>query len=247
MSILLDLDEDVLCFERPLTRTVQIDVKITNPHPQPVTFKVKTTAPKLYCVRPNSSIIPSHESITIQIVHQGFREEPPLNAKCRDRFLIMSAFYTNVADNVNLQDLWSQIEANEKDTINNRKLRCEYVQSAPQNTPNLPVEESKLPIETPIQAINTKEISEKEPATITTSINDILNEKDNEQSDEAHEKLRKMEEELNKYKKEVESLREAEPVVIEKVKVKTTGYPLSVLIFISLLIASIAYFIKSKE
>lgn len=54
-----------------------------------------------------------------------------------------------------------------------------------------------------------------------------------------------MEEELNKYKKEVETLRESEPVVVEKVQIKTTGFPISVFILFALLAVAVAYFLKN--
>lgn len=54
-----------------------------------------------------------------------------------------------------------------------------------------------------------------------------------------------MEEELNKYKKEVETLRESEPVVVEKVQIKTTGFPISVFILFALLAVAVAYFLNN--
>lgn len=49
-----------------MTRIVKKNVQIKNPHSKPVAFKVKTTAPKLYCVRPNSEIIPPNGMMTVQ-------------------------------------------------------------------------------------------------------------------------------------------------------------------------------------
>lgn len=37
-----------------------------NPNPEPVAFKVKTTAPKQYCVRPNSGRIEANGSVDVQ-------------------------------------------------------------------------------------------------------------------------------------------------------------------------------------
>lgn len=64
--------------------------------------------------------------------------------------------------------------------------------------------------------------------------------------EEVTEKMRKMEEELKKYKKEVEGLREAEPVVVEKLQVKTAGHSSSIVILLALLVAAVAYFVYSK-
>ncbi|KAI7906158.1 PapD-like protein [Cokeromyces recurvatus] len=239
MSIQLDLD-DVITFERPLTRVVKQNINIRNPHSQPITFKVKTTAPKLYCVRPNADIIQPNQSITVQVMLQAFKEEPPLDVKCRDKFLILSAFIPKEFNNARLQEIWSHLEANEKQNIYQHKLRCSYTQPASQESPNPPAE-------APIQIIDTEEITEDEPVTMSNTPNDNIIENNDEQSSQVTEKMRQMEEELNKYKKEIENMRKVEPVVVEKVQVKTTGYPLSVLILVSLLIAAIAYFIKTKE
>jgi vesicle-associated membrane protein-associated protein B len=41
----------------PFTEYVNANLTLTNPSPRDVYFKVKTTAPKFYCVRPNSGLI----------------------------------------------------------------------------------------------------------------------------------------------------------------------------------------------
>jgi hypothetical protein len=56
-----------------------------------------------------------------------------------------------------------------------------------------------------------------------------------------------MEQELKKYKKEVETLRESEPIVVEKIQVKTTGYPLSIIILFALLGLAVAYFLNNNN
>ena len=50
----------IICFALqlgPYTTVVTSELKLTNPAQKRVLFKVKTTAPKCYCVRPNSGII----------------------------------------------------------------------------------------------------------------------------------------------------------------------------------------------
>ena len=41
----------------PFRDVVTAELKLANPSEKKVCFKVKTTAPKRYCVRPNSGII----------------------------------------------------------------------------------------------------------------------------------------------------------------------------------------------
>ena len=55
-----------LCFMAgPFTDVVTADLKLANPSEKKVCFKVKTTAPKRYCVRPNSGIIDPGQAVTV--------------------------------------------------------------------------------------------------------------------------------------------------------------------------------------
>lgn len=49
----------------PFTDVVTANLKLTNPSDKRVCFKVKTTAPRRYCVRPNSGAIDPGASINI--------------------------------------------------------------------------------------------------------------------------------------------------------------------------------------
>uniref|UniRef100_U9URR0 MSP domain-containing protein n=1 Tax=Rhizophagus irregularis (strain DAOM 181602 / DAOM 197198 / MUCL 43194) TaxID=747089 RepID=U9URR0_RHIID len=55
-----------LAFHRPFTQLVKEVLVVRNPNPEPVAFKVKTTAPKQYCVRPNSGRIEANGSVDVQ-------------------------------------------------------------------------------------------------------------------------------------------------------------------------------------
>ena len=49
----------------PFTDVVTSELKLTNPTEKRVCFKVKTTAPKRYCVRPNSGIIDTGATVNV--------------------------------------------------------------------------------------------------------------------------------------------------------------------------------------
>ena len=51
---------------------VTAELKLFNPTEKRICFKVKTTAPKRYCVRPNSGLLESEKSITVAGVHTRF-------------------------------------------------------------------------------------------------------------------------------------------------------------------------------
>lgn len=54
-----------LCSSGPFTDVVTANLKLTNPTERNVCFKVKTTAPRRYCVRPNSGVIDAGTSINV--------------------------------------------------------------------------------------------------------------------------------------------------------------------------------------
>jgi hypothetical protein len=100
---------------------------ITNNNTQPVAFKVKTTAPKLYCVRPNSGRVEPGESIDVSVMLQALKEEPPLSTKCKDKFLIQSTIITPDKETLPLSDIWSSSDSNEEGKVFQQKLRVTYL------------------------------------------------------------------------------------------------------------------------
>lgn len=118
-----------LGFHRPLTVLVKRGLTISNPNAQPVAFKVKTTAPKLYCVRPNSGRIEPGQSVEVSVMLQAMKEEPPLSAKCKDKFLIQSTLITPEKESKSLSEIWSAPEGASDDAskVHQQKLRVVYL------------------------------------------------------------------------------------------------------------------------
>ncbi|PWZ00663.1 VAMP-associated protein [Testicularia cyperi] len=116
-----------LGFPRPLTQLVKRTLTVSNPNNQPVAFKVKTTAPKQYCVRPNSGRIEPGEKVEVQVLLQPMKEEPPSSAKCRDKFLVQSTIITPDFETASLQEIWPVIEKENKAAIHEQKIRCAYL------------------------------------------------------------------------------------------------------------------------
>jgi hypothetical protein len=128
MSVYLNPSSS-LGFNRPLTTLVKRTLTISNPHAQPIAFKVKTTAPKLYCVRPNSGKIEPGTSTEVSVMLQPLKEEPPLNAKCKDKFLIQSTIITPEKEHKSLQDIWTVPEGStdEANKVHQLKLKVVYL------------------------------------------------------------------------------------------------------------------------
>ncbi|KAL9931507.1 hypothetical protein V8E36_009672 [Tilletia maclaganii] len=124
-----------LGFQRPLTQLVKKSLQVTNTNAQPVAFKVKTTAPKQYCVRPNSGRIEPGEKVEVQVLLQPMKEEPPTNQKCRDKFLVQSTLITPEREQYALAELWSAIEKEDKTAIHEQKIRCAYLPAPTASVP----------------------------------------------------------------------------------------------------------------
>nr|GLL43770.1 vesicle-associated protein 2-2-like [Ipomoea trifida] len=64
-------------------------VHLTNITDQYVAFKVKTTSPKKYCVRPNIGIIKPKATVEFRVTMQA-QSAAPFDMQCKDKFLIQS-------------------------------------------------------------------------------------------------------------------------------------------------------------
>ncbi|GAA5912021.1 hypothetical protein JCM5296_007323 [Sporobolomyces johnsonii] len=142
MSVTLQ-PSGVLGFQRPLTRIVRRTLAIYNPGGQPLQYKVKTTAPKNYCVRPNAGRIEPGETVEVQVLLQPMKEDPPPGAKCRDKFLVQSVIITPEREGVAQTDLWQIVEKEEKEKpgqIFEQKIRCTYLPAADGEPSSIPEE-----------------------------------------------------------------------------------------------------------
>ncbi|CAD6887931.1 unnamed protein product [Tilletia caries] len=126
MSVVLDPHVQ-LGFQRPLTQLVKRTLQVSNMNAQPVAFKVKTTAPKQYCVRPNSGRIEPGEKIEVQVLLQAMKEEPSSTQKCRDKFLVQSTMITPEREQYQLSELWGVVEKEDKSAIYEQKIRCAFL------------------------------------------------------------------------------------------------------------------------
>ncbi|KAI8064687.1 hypothetical protein BC940DRAFT_305096 [Gongronella butleri] len=122
-----------LGFKRPLTQPIEEYLKVANTSSTTaMAFKVKTTAPKRYCVKPNSGIIEPNSSVDVQVVFQPFREEPPLDTRCKDKFMVQTA---SIDDEKWLQytmpELWSLIETEHRHAMCQTKIKCTFLPPDP--------------------------------------------------------------------------------------------------------------------
>ncbi|XP_022878595.1 vesicle-associated protein 2-1-like [Olea europaea var. sylvestris] len=123
---LVSVHPEDLKFHVELEKHSYCDLKITNNTENHVAFKVKTTSPKKYFVRPNTGVIHPWDSSVIRVTLQAQREYPP-DLPCKDKFLLQS---TIVPPNVDVDQL-AQDTFNKEGgrTIEERKLKVVYISS----------------------------------------------------------------------------------------------------------------------
>ncbi|WEW55496.1 phosphatidylinositol-binding protein scs2 [Emydomyces testavorans] len=134
----VDLEPAELDFRRPFNQEITQTLHLRNPHPDPVAFKVKTTAPRRYCVRPNSGRIEP-------VLLQAMKDEPSLDAKCRDKFLVQSVAVSADKEFSN----WQDVEKTAKPSIQERKIRVNFLPPLDATQPNgVPSEDESTALHT---------------------------------------------------------------------------------------------------
>ncbi|XP_076338179.1 vesicle-associated membrane protein-associated protein A-like [Tachypleus tridentatus] len=139
----LHLDPDTeLHFKGPFTDVVTSYLSLYNPSERRVCFKVKTTAPKRYCVRPNSGFIEPKETMHVAVMLQPFEYDP--HEKHKHKFMVQTMFAPS--GDVSLETLWK--DANSENLMDS-KLKCVF-DPPPEMTPqndldsNIGVEEKSI-------------------------------------------------------------------------------------------------------
>lgn len=133
---LLSIQPSELKFPFELKKQVSCSLRLVNLTEHYVAYKVKTTSPKKYYVRPNTGVVLPQSSTDITVTMQAQREAPP-DLQCKDKFLIQSviARYGISAKDVS-QELFNQEPGKD---ICETKLRAAFV---PPPQPPSPVLES---------------------------------------------------------------------------------------------------------
>ncbi|XP_057194577.1 vesicle-associated membrane protein-associated protein B/C isoform X3 [Triplophysa rosa] len=118
-QVLLLEPQHELRFRGPFTDVVTSTLKLANPTDRNVCFKVKTTAPRRYCVRPNSGVIDAGTSINVSVMLQPFDYDP--NEKSKHKFMVQSVLAP--PDMTDTEAVWK--EAKPEDLMDS-KLRCVF-------------------------------------------------------------------------------------------------------------------------
>ncbi|XP_050265708.1 vesicle-associated protein 2-1 isoform X2 [Quercus robur] len=140
---LVSISPDELKFTFELEKQSYCDLKVVNNTENHVAFKVKTTSPKKYFVRPNTGVVDPWDSCIIRVTLQAQREYPP-DMQCKDKFLLQS---TIVPPNTDVDDLpQDSFNKDSGKAIEECKLRVTYISpsSAQANSTEESLKDSQL-------------------------------------------------------------------------------------------------------
>ncbi|CAH2985372.1 unnamed protein product [Chilo suppressalis] len=102
-------------FEQGYTTYMQL----INPSADTVLFKIKTTAPKKYCVRPNSGVLEPNSKVEIAITPQPVIVDP--NEKHKHKFMVQSVIAPE--GKTNIDQVWKEISPEQ---LMDYKLKCVF-------------------------------------------------------------------------------------------------------------------------
>lgn len=128
---LLEIQPRELRFIFELKKQCSCSVRLVNKTNQHVAFKVKTTTPKRYCVRPNTGVLNPQAICDFTVTMQAQRVIPP-DMICKDKFLLQCAM---VVAGTTEEDITSATFDKDGKYVEEKKLRVILV--SPPNSPIL--------------------------------------------------------------------------------------------------------------
>ncbi|KAK7406248.1 hypothetical protein VNO78_07871 [Psophocarpus tetragonolobus] len=121
---LLNIEPVELKFFFELKKQISCSLQLSNKTDNYVAFKVKTTNPKKYCVRPNTGIVMPQSACDVIVTMQA-QKEAPNDMQCKDKFLLQSV---KVDDGTNANDITAEMFNKEAGhVVEESKLKVVYV------------------------------------------------------------------------------------------------------------------------
>ncbi|RTE69166.1 hypothetical protein BHE90_016453, partial [Fusarium euwallaceae] len=82
-----------------------------------------------YCVRPNAGRIEAGQSFDVAVLLQAMKQDPPPDARCRDKFLVQSAPITAEKEFASIANV---LETTDKSQLVERKIRVNWLAANPE-------------------------------------------------------------------------------------------------------------------
>lgn len=120
-GLLLDPANE-LRFKGPFDDYVTVSLTIKNPTDKRIAFKIKTTAPKRYCVKPNSGVLDSAQSMKVNVLLQPFQYDP--NEKNKHKFMVQYLYLNNEEIQLSVNDILNMWKDVDTKRLLDLKLKC---------------------------------------------------------------------------------------------------------------------------
>ncbi|KAD5316999.1 hypothetical protein R6Q59_032272 [Mikania micrantha] len=227
----LNLYPSELKFPFELKKQSSCSFQLTNKTDQYIAFKVKTTNPKKYCVRPNTGIVLPRSICNVTVTMQAQKEAPP-DMECKDKFLLQAVIAPIGATTKDLTaDMFNK---EENKVVEEFKLRVVYI---PANPPS-PVPEESEEASSPRAEHQSQNSSGPDVATRSVKSKEKL-------SKESLSIISKLtEEKVSALKQSQKLQQELELLRKEAVKFRSGGYSVLFLVLIGIIGFVVGYLIK---
>ncbi|GAV71786.1 Motile_Sperm domain-containing protein [Cephalotus follicularis] len=231
---LLNIHPTELKFPFELRKQSSCSMQLFNKTSNYVAFKVKTTNPRKYCVRPNTGIVLPGGSCNVTVTMQAQKEAPP-DMQCKDKFLLQSVV---ARDGATPKDITPEM-FNKEDgkVVEEFKLRVAYI---PANPPS-PVPEGSEEGSSPRSSVH-------ENGNQNSSLFDAVSrslEEPTDKSSEAWSMISKLTDEKASALQETQRLRqELELLRKETGKSRAGGYSMLFVFLVGLLGILIGFWVK---
>mmetsp|Transcript_25832 Transcript_25832/g.75706 ORF Transcript_25832/g.75706 Transcript_25832/m.75706 type:complete len:252 (-) Transcript_25832:587-1342(-) len=170
-------------------------LRLYNSGTEHTAFKVKTTAPKKYCVRPNAGVIPPGKHVEVHVIPQVVKGAEStltsdLAGKCKDKFMIQST--TTQGDQPLTSEAWASVPQGE---LQQTLLRCKYKAALSEGAgSSIPEGEVSLGSYAAVKSINVAELDFSDTEGVKARITE-MNKEIQSQSTASARKLNQLQEE----------------------------------------------------
>lgn len=167
-QVLVIEPQSELKFKGPFNDVVTSYLTLRNPSDRKVCFKVKTTAPRRYCVRPNSGLVDPSGTVNVSVMLQPLDGDSNQD-RGKHKFMVQSMYAPETVDDVD--KLWSEAKSSD---LMDSKLRCVFEDPAPTPIPEETVEPVTKQEQESVAAVATETKSAPAAAAVTAPIKDEL-------------------------------------------------------------------------
>ncbi|KAJ3680362.1 hypothetical protein LUZ60_016640 [Juncus effusus] len=235
---LLEIEPLELKFPFELRKQVSCSIQLTNKTENHVAFKIKTTSPKKYCVRPNSGIVLPGSTSDVVVTMQA-QKEAPLDFHCKDKFLVQSVI---VNEGFNTKDITAQMFSKDSgNLVDEVKLRVAYV--APPQRPSPVPEESDEASVSENGNFNNSEYSDSAMREYSEQKSSYVEVED----DNLEALISRLTEEKNSAIQQNNKLRQELEMVRREVGKQRNGFSLALVIVVAFIGLIMGYFMKKMK